>query len=55
MPTKKPNDLGDVHAPVEDTNVPTSLKLLVVLMLIALVGLGVLIVLAAQNPSLFSG
>ncbi len=56
MPTKKPNDLGDVHAPVEDTGVPASLKLLVVIMLALLVGLGVLIGLViAQNPSLFNG
>jgi hypothetical protein len=43
MPTNKPKDLGDVHAPVEDTDVPFTLKMLVVIMLVTLVGLGVLI------------
>jgi hypothetical protein len=41
-----PDNLGDVHAPVEDTDVPGSLKFLVILMVIMLVGLGVVIGLA---------
>ena len=56
MPTERPNDLGDVHAPVEDTRVPAGLMILVVLMFIALIGLGVLIgFVIVHNPSLFNG
>ena len=56
MPANKPHDLGDVHAPVEDIDVPFTLKLLVIIMLIALVGIGFLIVLAvSRNPSILSG
>jgi hypothetical protein len=51
-----PNDLGDVHAPVEDTDVPLSLKFLVFLMLVTLVGLGALIwIVLTRFPSLLTG
>ncbi len=36
-------ELGDIHAPVEDTNVPLTLKLLVVFMVLVVGGLGTLI------------
>ena len=56
MPANKPHDLGDVHAPVEDIDVPFTLKLLVVIMLIMLIGLGFLIALAiSRNPSILNG
>lgn len=35
---------GDVHAPVEDTEVPLGLKALVILMFMLLVGLGLVLV-----------
>lgn len=55
MPTTIPNDVGDVHAPVEDIDVPFTLKLLVVLMVIILIGLGVLIGVIMTQPTIFSG
>jgi hypothetical protein len=55
MTADKPNDLGDVHAPVEDTDVPATLKFLVILMIIVMVGLAVLIGLAISQPGLFNG
>lgn len=55
MPSDKPHDLGDVHAPVEDTDVPSTLKFLVILMIIVLVGLTVLIGLIITQPALFNG
>lgn len=39
MPATKPHDLGDVHAPVEDTDVPFTLKLLVIIMVLIMIGL----------------
>ena len=38
------SELGDVHAPVEDTDVPVSLKLLVFIMVISLAGMAAIIV-----------
>ena len=52
MSATKPHDLGDVHAPVEDTDVPFSLKLLTALMLLLLIGLGTLIVLTYTHIGL---
>ncbi len=37
-------DSGDVHAPVEDTDVPFGLKVLVLLMLLILIGVIIAIV-----------
>lgn len=42
--TKSNSDLGDVHAPIEDTNVPVPLKLLVAFMVISLAGMAAIIV-----------
>ena len=36
----KPDDLGDLHAPVEDVDVPFGLQLLVFIVLLTLVGAG---------------
>lgn len=55
MPATMPKDLGDVHAPVEDTDVPFTLKLLVVLMILIMIGLGAVIWLIVTQPHLFSG
>ena len=55
MPADKPQDLGDVHAPVEDTDVPFTLKFLVLLMILVMGGLGYLIWLFISRPNLFSG
>jgi len=55
MPATLPKDLGDVHAPVEDTDVPFTLKMLVVLMILVMVGLGVVIWLMVTQPRLFTG
>jgi hypothetical protein len=57
MASNKPHDLGDVHAPVEDTEVPVSLKLLVVILLILLGTLGVVIGVAVSRfaPLLLNG
>lgn len=41
--------VGDVHAPVEDVEVPLSLKLLVLIMVLALSGLITLVVLWASR------
>lgn len=49
MPANKPHDLGDVHAPVEDTDVPFTLKMLVIIMILALAGMGVLIAMIAMR------
>jgi hypothetical protein len=51
--TKK-YEVGDVHAPVEDTDVPFSLKLLVVLMIASLITVAFLVGLIANNLHLFS-
>ena len=55
MTANKPKDLGDVHAPVEDTDVPATLKFLVVLMVIFLIGIAFVISLIVTQPGLFSG
>ncbi len=36
-------NMGDIHAPVEDTQVPFFIKLLVIVMFLLIVGMGVLI------------
>jgi len=41
--TQTQTDLGDIHAPVEDTDVPVSLKLLVIVLFLIVVGFAVLI------------
>ncbi len=38
MAKKPETDVGDVHAPVEDVDVPLSLKVLVILMIFAVLG-----------------
>jgi hypothetical protein len=42
-------EIGDIHAPIEDTDVPFSLKLLVVGMFLVVVGVAVLIVLLISH------
>lgn len=49
MAENKPVDFGDVHAPVEDTDVPFGLKLLVVVMLLTLVGLATVVGMALSR------
>jgi hypothetical protein len=39
-------EIGDIHAPVEDVDVPLTLKVLVVAMFFVIVGLGVLLVMS---------
>ncbi len=51
MAKKYDTDVGDVHAPVEDVDVPLGLKVLVVVMLFAVIGFGVVLALSL-NPSL---
>jgi len=41
MAKKYDTDVGDVHAPVEDVDVPLMLKVLVIMMLFAVIGFGV--------------
>lgn len=41
MAKKYGSDVGDVHAPVEDVDVPLTLKVLVIAMLFAVIGFGV--------------
>lgn len=41
--TKTQTELGDIHAPVEDTDVPFGLKLLVILMFLIVGGFAALI------------
>lgn len=41
MAKKFDTDVGDVHAPVEDVDVPLMLKVLVIVMLFAVIGFGV--------------
>jgi hypothetical protein len=41
-------EIGDVHAPVEDTEVPLSLKLLVLFMIGVLMSLGALLAVLAN-------
>lgn len=48
MAKKPETDLGDVHAPVEDTEVPLALIVLVLLMLLAIVGLGISLALTSN-------
>lgn len=45
---------GEVHAPVEDTDVPFTLKLLVVLIVLLIIGIGTLVgfTLAQSGPIL---
>jgi len=43
----KGTDIGDIHAPVEDTDVPFMLKFLVVLMLAGVIGLLVWLILSS--------
>jgi hypothetical protein len=45
-------DIGDVHAPVEDTEVPLSLKLLVLFMIGLLASLGALLGILASGLGL---
>ncbi len=45
---------GDVHAPVEDVEVPLGLKVLVILMLLVLAGAVVTLVLTANQLGLLS-
>jgi hypothetical protein len=52
MVKKHDTEVGDVHAPVEDVDVPLTLKVLVIVMLFAIIGLGVFLVVSI-NPSLF--
>ncbi len=51
MAKKYDTDIGDVHAPVEDVDVPLMLKVLVIMMLFAVIGFGVYLALSL-NPSL---
>ncbi len=46
------NRPGDVHAPVEDTEVPLGLKALVILLFMLLIGLGVVLVVALGGGAL---
>jgi hypothetical protein len=46
------HEVGDVHAPVEDVEVPLSLKVLVILMLSVLGALAIALVLAAEAMGL---
>jgi hypothetical protein len=45
-------EAGDVHAPVEDIDVPFGLKVLVVFMIVFLVALTIALVLAAERLGL---
>lgn len=51
MAKKYDTDVGDVHAPVEDVDVPLMLKVLVIVMLFAVIGFGVYLSLSIA-PSL---
>lgn len=48
----KRHESGDVHAPVEDTDVPFSLKVLVILMIAGLLGLAAILLLMANQMGL---
>ncbi len=50
----KRHESGDVHAPVEDVDVPFGLKVLVVLMIAFLVGLAIALLFAADQMGLLS-
>ena len=52
MVTKYSNKTGDVHAPVEDTEVPTGIKVLVFLMAAILIGTTVTVSLMIQASGL---
>lgn len=47
--TKSDSELGDIHAPVEDTDVPLALKLLVVLMLLIVIAAGIMVTLTVTQ------
>jgi hypothetical protein len=51
MAKKYDTDVGDVHAPVEDVDVPLMLKVLVIMMLFAVIGFGVYLTMSLA-PSL---
>ncbi len=51
MAKKRDTDFGDVHAPVEDVDVPLMLKVLVLVMLFAVIGFGTYLALSL-TPSL---
>jgi|GEM_PF-2386996 hypothetical protein len=49
----KKYDEGDVHAPVEDTDVPFSLKVFVIFMIGVLILVGIIVALLANQFGLF--
>jgi hypothetical protein len=49
----KKYDVGDVHAPVEDTDVPFSLKVFVIFMIGMLLMVGIMVALLANHFGLF--
>lgn len=51
--TKK-TDVGEIHAPVEDTDVPGGLRALVILLIIVVLGLAVALALGATQMGLFN-
>jgi hypothetical protein len=52
--TFKKQGIGEVHAPVEDTEVPPSLKLIVFILLVVLIALGTIVMMMANYFGIFS-
>jgi hypothetical protein len=53
MTTKK-QDVGEVHAPVEDIDVPAALKLIVFILLVGLIALGAIVMMMANYFGIFT-